>query len=337
MNFSETGIFQQQKIRIKNLLPEIGIQHARQEIVAGLTSDKPRISSKYFYDETGSDLFEQITQLDEYYPTRTEQSILKSIAPDLMNRKSAFEIIELGSGDCSKISILLEAVQPQNLQNLKYIPVDFSQSAIEDSANQLSECFHELQIDGYVADFIHQIDVIPHFEKSRIICFLGSTIGNFSKNEAREIISNLSKGILKNDTLIIGFDLVKLEPILHAAYNDSQGVTEKFNKNILNVVNRIIESDFNLNDFNHSAFFNKEKSRIEMHLIANKDCTVHSEFFELPIYLKKGDSIHTENSHKYTLEIIQKLIVGTGLSIKNTFTDSNNWFVLVEFECNVLN
>jgi len=332
MNYTETGILQKQKVRIKNLLPKIGIEQARQEIVSGLIYEKRFISSKFFYDETGSRLFEEITQLNEYYPTRTEKEILESIAPDLMNRNPSFEIIELGSGDCSKISILLHTVEKENLNKIKYIPVDFSRSAIRDSTIELSERFSELEISGYVADFIHQIDLIPHSDKSRIICFLGSTIGNFSNTEAKEIVLNLSRGVLENDTLLVGFDLVKPEEILYEAYNDSKRVTERFNKNILNVVNKIIESDFNLNYFDHSAFFNSKKSRIEMHLVCNKNCTVNSQYFGKAIHFKSGDSIHTENSQKYTLDNIQDLISDTGLSIKNIFRDSKNWFALVEFE-----
>lgn len=331
MNFTETGIFQQQKVKIRNLLPKIGIQQTRKEIVGGLTAKTPYISSKFFYDALGSALFEEITNLEEYYPTRTEKAILKEIAPELMNRNSSFEIIELGSGDCSKVSILLEAVKKQNLEKIKYIPVDFSQSAIEDSVIELQERFPMLQIDGYVADFKHQINVIPHSKKTRIICFLGSTIGNFLQEEAKEMFATLAKGVLEKDSLLIGFDMEKPESILHAAYNDSKRVTEKFNTNILNVVNRIIKSDFCQEDFNHSAFLNKSKSRIEMHLIANKNTTINSPFFDAPVNFKEGVSIHTENSHKYTFETIKELILGTGLSIKNVFTDSNNWFALVEF------
>lgn len=330
MNFNETGIFQKQKVRIKNLLPEIGIEHARNEIITGLTNGKPRISSKYFYDEFGSDLFEQITQLDEYYPTRTEQSILKRIAPDLMNRNSALEIIELGSGDCSKISILLEAINKTDIKNIKYIPVDISKSAIKNSANELSGKFPQMEIGGYVADFIHQLNQIPHSEKPRLISFLGSTIGNFSTRESIEILQNLSKSLLKGDSLLVGFDLVKPHQIIHAAYNDSKGVTEKFNKNILNVVNRIIESNFKVTDFDHHSFFNIVKSRVEMHLIANKSCTINSRFLAESLHFEKGESIHTENSHKYSLNSIEELIKKSGLNIRNVYADSEKWFALVE-------
>ena len=146
------------------------------------------------------------------------------------------------------------------------------------------------------------------------------------------IIKNIAGGIIKNDSLLIGFDLIKSEEILHAAYNDSLGVTESFNKNILNVVNGIIQSDFDLDDFDHHAFFNMEKARIEMHLVANKDIEMNSPFLNNPLHLKKGDSIHTENSHKYSEKSINELLDGTGLSPKNIYTDPENWFALVEFE-----
>ena len=332
MNFTETGIFQKQKISVISLLPEIGIEQVRQEIITGLTSAEPFISSKFFYNETGSKLFKEITQLKEYYPTRTEKEILAKIAPDLVNRDSSYEIIVLGSGDCSKITILLNAVKQQNLQNLKYIPVDFSQSAIEDSAKELSERFSELEISGYVADFIHQVHLIPHTKTPRMICFLGSTIGNFPKKEAKEIVLSLSNELLDGDSLLIGFDLVKPEQSLHAAYNDSLDVTKKFNKNILNFVNEIIKTDFDLNNFDHLSYFNQDRSRIEMHLVANKNCTVNSQYLNKPLQFKTGDSIHTENSHKYTMETIEELIDGSGLVILNSYFDSRKWFTLVEFE-----
>lgn len=332
MIFTETGVLEQQKVNIKNLLPEIGIEQARQEIISGLINKNKFISSKYFYDNIGSDLFEEITILPEYYPTRTEKGILKIIASELMNRNAVFDIIELGSGDCSKISILINTLSKSSISGLTYLPVDFSYSAVEKSYNELSIQFPEIKIDGYVADFTHQLNQIPHSNKPRLICFLGSTIGNFGKKESTEILQNLALGLLDGDTLLVGFDLVKPENILHAAYNDLKGITKAFNLNILNVVNKIIKSDFNTDNFNHHSYFNRKKSRIEMHLVANQDCEIRSSFLKQPIHFKTGESIHTENSHKYSLKSIRELIVGSGLSIKNTFTDTNNWFALVELE-----
>jgi len=331
MNFNESGVFLKQKIKVVNLLPEIGIDQARKEIISGLNTTNPYISSKYFYDQKGSELFVEITELKEYYPTRTEKEILRNISSEIMNRKDAFEIIELGSGDCSKISILLDAVNKSSLKEIKYIPVDFSASAVEKSAADLSDRFPELEINGYVADFFHQLDQIPHTDQSRLVCFLGSTIGNFNLPEAKQIIQNLAKSIIVGDSLLIGFDLLKSKKILNEAYNDSKQITKKFNKNILKVVNGIIESNFRQDDFDHYARFVNEKNRIEMHLIANKECEVSTPFTRQAYVFKKGDSLHTENSHKFTMDTIRELVEGSSLEIDNVFTDPQNWFALVEF------
>lgn len=331
MNFTKAGLYKGQQVRIKNLLPEIGIDKVRQEIAEGLNDEMPFISSKFFYNKVGSELFEEITKLEEYYPTRIEKKILMEIAPSLINEESSLELIELGSGDCSKISILLKAAN-NKIEDIKYIPVDFSESAIMNSANLLVNQFTELEIQGYVGDFTHQMHLIPHSNKKRIVCFLGSTIGNFSKTEAKSIMIDFANSMLENDTLLVGFDLVKPEPILHAAYNDSKGVTRRFNKNILSVSNNILNSDFCLDDFDHLAFYNQERSRIEMHLVASKKVVVKSPYLNEPVVFYKGKRIHTENSYKYTFMSIQELVKGTGLVLKKINTDKKNWFALVEFE-----
>ena len=332
MNFTDVEVFQKQRIKIKNLLPEIGIEHMREEILQGLKCEKKHISSKFFYDEKGSALFEEITHQPEYYPTRTEKSILRDIAPALMNNgKPAMEIIELGSGDCSKISILFEAVDKPKLAHLDYLPLDVSESAIEKSANELSKFYPYLRINGYVADFMHQLKDIPRSEKPRLICFFGSTIGNFTATDAKKIIANLAEGVMSGDSLLVGFDLVKPEEVLNAAYNDSKGVTLQFNKNMLNAVNNIMDSNFRDEDFDHFSFFNSKKSRVEMHLVANKDCEVHSPYCDKPFRFKKGERIHTENSHKFSVGQIEEMIEDTGLEIKKIHTDPKSWFALVHF------
>lgn len=331
MNFTDAEVFQNQQITIKNLLPEMGIDQVRAEILEGLLCENKHISSKFFYDTAGSKLFEEITCLPEYYPTRTEKSILAKIAPKLINGNSSVEIIELGSGDCSKISILFEAVEKPTLEHIDYLPVDVSESAIEESANELSQRYPYLKIKGYVADFMHQLDEIPRSDKPRLICFFGSTIGNFTPEDAGKIIRSIANGVLPGDSLLVGLDLVKPEEVLTAAYNDNSGTTRKFNKNILSSVNSILQSDFNEDDFEHFSFFNTEKSRVEMHLVANKDCRVNSPFSDSPVVIKKGQKIHTENSHKFTSADFDRLIENSGLKIKEVYTDSDNWFALVHF------
>ncbi len=248
-----------------------------------------------------------------------------------MSQLNNKDIVELGSGDCSKISILLNSIPKYNLENISYIPVDVSQSAIQGSSEELSELFPELSINGIVADFINQLDLIPS-EKKRIFLFLGSTLGNFTKEEVSKFLTELSFKMNPGDSFLLGIDLVKPLMILHNAYNDSQNITAMFNKNILNVINDIIDSDFNENDFEHKAFFNKEKSRIEMHLIANEDMIITTPHSESEIRIKKGENIHTENSYKFSYDQIKNFEKITGLTIKETYTDANNWFVLVMFE-----
>lgn len=331
MNYIDTEIFEAQQIKITNYLNDLGIDNIRKEIFKGLTSKQKYISSKFFYNEKGSKLFEDITRLPEYYPTRTEKQILKEISPELMSNLHNIDIVELGSGDCSKISILLKSIPTENLETVNYIPVDVSKSAIYESTQSLMEIFPGLSINGLVADFMNQLEIIPDNRK-RMFCFLGSTIGNFTKDVTNDFLKNLSNNMNSGDTLLLGVDLVKPIQILHDAYNDSQNVTANFNKNILNVINDLIDSDFDINDFEHKAFFNQKKSRIEMHLIAYKDVTITLPYSKSKIEISKGENIHTENSYKYTPEKIIEFENISGLKIKKTYTDPNNWFALVLFE-----
>ena len=321
----------EQKIKITNHLTDLGIRNVRNEIVKGLQSERKYISSKFFYDKKGSILFEEITKLHEYYPTRTEKSILKKKSHEIMSAFRNADVVELGSGDCSKISIILNTVTQDSLSSINYIPVDISQSAIHESAHKLVEKFPELSIKGIVADFFSQLHLIPNGRK-RIFFFLGSTLGNFSKTQENSFLVNLSSNLCKGDAFVLGLDLVKPVEILHKAYNDTKNITADFNKNILSSVNNIIQTNFNQNDFEHYAFFNKNESRIEMHLLANKDVNVTSPWFENDLLLKKGESIHTENSYKYSEEKIQRFSELMGLKIKKLHKDDNDWFALVHFE-----
>ncbi|MFC2103910.1 L-histidine N(alpha)-methyltransferase [Bacteroidota bacterium] len=331
MSYLATEVIEAKQITITNHLRELGIDNFRKEIIKGLTAQQKHISSKFFYDKKGSKLFEDITQLPEYYPTRTEKSILKRIAPELMSNIKDIDIVELGSGDCSKISILLNEIKTENMESINYIPVDVSQSAIHESAQELVELFPDLSVNGLVVDFINQIDLIPENNR-RMFCFLGSTIGNFNENIVNDFLTNLSSNMNSGDTFLLGIDLVKSTQTLNDAYNDSQNVTAEFNKNILTVINDIIESDFNQDDFEHKAFFNEEKLRIEMHLVAKEDITINTPFSSSNILIKKGENIHTENSYKYSTEQIRKFEEITDLKINNFYTDSNNWFALVLFQ-----
>ncbi len=331
MNYVNEEVITASRISITNLLQEIGPNEVIREIVSGLRAEQKTISSKYFYNRTGSILFEEITRLEEYYPTRTEKSILKEIAPDLMKQYGEFEIIELGPGDNSKVSILLSAAKDLNLASMRYLPLDISQAALSVSAAELVRSYPNLHVEGYAVDFLSQFGTIER-EHPAIICFFGSTIGNFEWDASLELLRNLSGKMKKGDVLLLGMDMVKPAHVLHAAYNDASGVTEAFNKNILHSVNDLIKSDFNTEDFNHLAFYNKKKSRIEMHLVAKRDLSIHSEYIREEILLKKGETIHTENSHKYNSRHIREIVKSTGLQLNQTHTDEKGWFAVTEFQ-----
>ena len=331
MNFVNEDILTLNRISITNLLQEIGPEEVREEIIKCLTAERKYISSKYFYNQLGSELFEEITGLDEYYPTRTEMSILKRIAPGLMNAYKGFDIIELGSGDSSKISVLFNAASGDYPEQIHYLPLDISQSAIRSSAEELVKTFPNINIDGYAVDFTSQFELVGR-DRPALICFFGGTIGNFEWDASIELLQNIGRQLKRGDILLLGTDLVKPEPLLHAAYNDARGVTAAFNRNILNTVNALIQSDFREDDFDHLAFYNQEKFRMEMHLVARRELEVSSAFLSRPLVFQKGEAIHTENSHKYSAMHIREMAAASGLELIHSHTDERGWFALSEFQ-----
>ena len=318
------------QIAISNLLSETVQEEIISEIITGLTSDQKYISSKYFYDPTGSKLFEDITCLPDYYLTRTERSILQKVAPEITKGLNNFDLIELGSGDCSKISILIDSIPVEYHDSIRYVPVDVSHSAIRNSADNLSIRFPDIKVHGVIADFMSHLDLISR-QSNRLICFFGSTLGNLTREQSMQFLLDLKENMQPGDQLLLGLDMVKNRTILERAYNDDQQITAAFNRNILNNVNRLLHTDFDLSCFDHLAFYNEEKSRIEMHLKASKNMVVTSQNLPGKISFKQGETIHTENSHKYTNEHIFNFSLLSGLKIKNIYSDINRWFSVVHF------
>jgi len=224
---------------------------------------------------------------------------------------------------------LLDTIPEECIGTVCYIQVDVSIDAVEKSSNILLNKFPGIRIHGIVADFISQLDVISKDTK-KVFCFLGSTIGNFSMEEAMQFLVDLSEIMHSGDLLLLGFDMVKSKEVLEKAYNDSKHVTERFNKNILNVVNSHIGTDFDPDTFEHIAFYNERFSRIEMHLKAIKNLEISGPRLPITISIKKGEAIHTENSYKFTDENIKSLASGADLEIQHIFTDKNKWFSLVQ-------
>ncbi|MCF6149546.1 MAG: L-histidine N(alpha)-methyltransferase [Candidatus Kuenenia sp.] len=302
----------------------------KEHIREGLTAPQKYISSKYFYDAYGSTLFEKICKLPEYYLTRTELSILKESAPEIMEEFQKGDIIELGSGANWKIKILLNATDEANLSDIRYMPVDVSESALIDASEELLEVYPDLKVTGIVADFTKHLEKLPTLD-NRFFTFLGSTIGNLTEKEGIHFMKNISSLMEKNDRFLLGFDMLKAKEMIERAYNDTQGVTSEFNKNSLNVVNRELNADFNPDHFDHIAFLNAEKEQIEMHLKANRDVSVEIRDLDLTIEMEKGETIHTEVSRKFTQKSIETLAEGASLKINRWFTDPRKWFSLVEF------
>ncbi len=329
MDYSTKDVIEFGSATIVNCLPEIGHETAVEEILAGLISQPKRISSKYFYDKTGSALFEEITALEEYYPSRTEKFILRGLPLCAITECSDVDIIELGSGDHSKITLLLEKIPAVSLPAVRYYPVDISRPALESSIKELNCMFADLAVQGIVADYIHQMHLVPG-DRKKLYCFLGSTIGNLDKQEAMAFVRDIGETMNPGDSFLIGFDRVKDLQVLENAYNDAEGLTAAFNLNILNVLNGLIESDFNPVDFKHRAFYNRAEQRIEMHLEAITDVRVKTPFAAEDILIGKGECIHTENSHKFEEEDIRMIADQAGLVVKNIFSDDREWFSLVQ-------
>ncbi len=329
MDFCDSTTLQNKQITIENHLPSIGKQAVIKTILEGITAAPRRISSMFFYDGEGSRLFEEITRLPEYYPTRTEKNLLRQLARTYQSNIYSSDIVELGSGDCTKISILFDALDQISLETIRYVPVDVSCEAIEKSAHALIERFPGLTIHGIVADFLSQLSELPSAEK-RIFFFLGGTIGNMTQTQRRLFFHELSTIMQPQDILVLGIDMVKEKAIIEKAYNDESGTTAAFNRNILNVVNSIVNTDFDPMRFDHVAFYNDVNSRIEMHLKATADMEVKCPYLPNALIIKKGELIHTEYSHKFTREEISRQLKNCGLHITSTVCDQSKWFSLVQ-------
>lgn len=326
MNYTDKETDLQKSIKIYNHLPQIGIESARQEILEGLHSEPKYISPKYFYNKEGGALFEKITTLEEYYPTRCEKEILSGLVNHLDVNFDNLDIIELGSGDASKISLILQQLSTVTLETINYFAIDIDQAAIKRSIEQITEAYH-VNCTGIITDFYQHLEIAPSNRK-RLFCFFGSTIGNFSPIEAETFIKQLGAIMRKGDALLLGADMIKDISVLEKAYNDKQMITAAFNRNILNKVNTMLESALETSDFKHIAFYNSDESRIEMHLKSLKDIEIRSKYASKCIKIKKGETIHTENSHKFNKIQLKQFAEIAELTLKNVFFDSLEYFSL---------
>ena len=302
--------------------PELG--DFRSEVLAGLSLPQKQILPKYFYDQRGSKLFEEICELDEYYPTRTEISILERNSGEIARLLGDEAVlIEYGSGNSSKVRILLDAVAGHWV----YVAVDISKDHLIRSAAELAKAYPKLGVIAICADYSKPFslpDDATLSGKARTAFFPGSTIGNLDPADAVAFLTNTAATVGPGGSMLLGVDLKKDARILNAAYNDSQGLTAEFNLNVLARINRELDADFDLAAYAHKAFYNEQRSRIEMHLESLADQSVKLDGAE--ISFNKGETIHTENSYKYSVEEVRALAARAGFHTAQIWTDSNDLF-----------
>jgi L-histidine N-alpha-methyltransferase len=324
-----------------------GSSDMAEDVHIGLTADPKDLSPwpKYFYDAEGSQLFEEITRLPEYYQTRTERSILRGKAREIVSRTRCRELVELGSGSASKTRILLDATFDDHKleessvgveeQTVRFIPVDVSESALRESGEKLLDEYVGLEISAYVGDFERLPDRLlkgvaetntDGEPSGRLVIFLGGTIGNFAPEKRRSFLRKLRAGLSPEDHILIGFDLVKDIRTLEAAYNDSAGVTSCFNKNLLKVLNERLGADFALDRFEHRAFYDTKEARIEMWLHSTVDQEVHVADLNLEVRFGAGEGMRTEISAKFTPDSIDRMFEEAGFTLLEVYTDDQDLF-----------
>lgn len=294
------------------------------DIVSGLSKKHKIIPSKYLYDTQGARLFERICDLDEYYLTRTELTLLRRHAGEIASRSEGHVcVIEFGSGADKKIRILLEAFNDK----VTYIPVDICQHYLDETLKSLSGDFANVTIQPFLGDFTRPLNItLPSSAGLVIGFFSGSTIGNLDVAERLEFMRNAKKTLGLGSYLLLGADLRKSEDVLHKAYNDREGVTAAFNLNLLARANRDLNADFNLRRFKHEGIWNDEAGRMEMHLVSlqQQDVKINDNFFSFT----EGESIHTESSHKFTVSELQQMAQKSGWRIHNSWLDDQKLFSL---------
>jgi L-histidine Nalpha-methyltransferase len=298
------------------------------DVLRGFTSSPKSLPPRLFYDARGSELFEAITRLPEYYLTRTERAIFEQYAQEMVAAAGdGLSIIELGAGTAEKTTVLLRAALKRQF-SLSYFPVDVSSSALDVARQRLADELPRLTVEPIVSDYTQGLKQLGNIHGRKLVLYIGSSIGNFEPDEAAAILRRIRQSLHTGDSLLLGTDLVKKESILHAAYNDKQGVTAAFNLNILQRMNRELGADFKLRRFRHEAVWNPAASRIEMYLVSLATQLVHIPALDLKIPFAEGERIHTENSYKFTSETINGIVSAAGFSLERSWTDPQNYFAV---------
>lgn len=299
------------------------------DVIAGLSAKQKSLPPKYFYDQRGSELFEQICELPEYYPTRTETAILEEYSGAIAQKTGPCEIVELGSGSSTKSRILLDAYQDAGYP-LRYLPVDVSDTMLTESAEKLLQEYPAMSIWAIACTYEPALKALPPKQlPARMIAFIGSTLGNLQPAECEAFLEKISETLEVGDYFLLGIDLQKEISILESAYNDAQGVTAAFNLNMLRHLNRQFKGNFNLDNFAHVALYNSQKKQIEMYLESLVAQTVRLEVLDLTVEFEGGDRILSEVSRKFSLEEIANSLSTHRLKAVETFTDTKQRFGLM--------
>jgi L-histidine N-alpha-methyltransferase len=316
-----------QLITVDHAFTDAGARTLAEDALDGLTQPIKEIPPKHFYDTRGAELFEAITELPEYYPTRTERAILEHNADAIVAENGAGELVELGSGSATKTRILLDAMARAGTLE-RYVGVDVTESAVRDSAAALIAEYPGLLVHGLIGDFERHLDRLPEPVASRLFVFLGGTIGNFRPGSRRRFLRMISTLMKPGDRLLLGTDLVKDQATLEAAYNDAAGVTAEFNRNILRVLNRELGATLDPEQFDHVAFFDSENEWIEMRLRARTPQVSDIPGIDLRVEFAAGEELRTEISAKFTRERLGRDLAASRLGLRGWFTDERDWFAL---------
>ena len=310
----------------KSRPPVCPLARFRADVLAGLSQERKRLPSKYFYDATGSRLFDRITELPEYYPTRTELAIMRDHSGAMATRCGPrCLLVELGAGSLTKVRILLNALD----RIAGYVPVDVSGEHLRQAAAALADDYPTLDVSPVVADFTRPFALPDVSAERKVVYFPGSTIGNFDPPEADALLRRVAALVGPGGGLLLGVDLRKDVAILEPAYNDAAGVTAAFNRNLLERINRELGANFDLAAFRHVAFYSSERSRIEMHLVSVETQRVQIGPTVFGFHL--GESIHTENSYKYDVSELAERAAACGLRLDETWTDERGYFAVLYF------
>jgi L-histidine N-alpha-methyltransferase len=303
-----------------------GVREFARAVREGLLGEPRSLPFPYFYDEIGSALFEQICRLPEYYLTRTEDSILARHAGEMVAARETPALVELGSGSAEKTRRLIAAALDR-YGSLLYIPVDVSASAVEDSARHLCRLFPALHVSAFVGDYRDCLsEIAQRVRGPKIVVFLGSSLGNYDEPASLALLGMIAGVMGPEDRLLLGTDMAKDRSTLERAYDDSQGVTARFNLNMLHRINRELGADFATERFRHRAVYREDLGRVEMHLESLTEQTVRIPVGDVTVSFRQGERIHTENSCKYTSEALAALARGSGFEAEAVWTDENRWF-----------